>query len=147
MRLKWLPLTLLLAVSFASAQQSAPALFFTDLTNGPNTGGETVSGFSGVYVTLYGNFFGTTQGTSTVTWNSQNCLHVVTWGTSWLWYQKIVVQLGFSCTAGSGNFVVSLGYLVAATGITLFACAVHRPIGRHAARAPAIFTTRTRPHA
>jgi hypothetical protein len=109
MRLKWLPLTLLLAVSFASAQQAAPALFFTDLTNAPNTGGETVSGFSGAYVTLYGNFFGTTQGTSTVTWNSQNCLRVVSWGAGWLWYQKIVVQLGSSCAAGSGNFVVTVG--------------------------------------
>jgi hypothetical protein len=88
----------------ASAQQ--PAIFFTDLTSGPNSGGESVSGFSGAYVTIYGNYFGTTQGSSTVSLNGANCLRVVSWGTTWLWYQKIVVQLGSSCT--SGNFVVTV---------------------------------------
>ena len=50
-----------------AALAEAPRLFFTDLTSAPNSGGETVSGFSGAYVTLYGNGFGATQGTSTVT--------------------------------------------------------------------------------
>ena len=97
------------------AAAQAPRLFFTDLTAGPNTGGETVSGFSGAYVTIYGNFLGTSQGTSTVTWNGQNCLRVVGpagtyggWGSKYFWYQKIIVQLGSSCTAGAGNFVVTV---------------------------------------
>src|SRR6266581_7654888 len=109
------PFLLLLAVVLtASGQTQPPHIFFTDLTSGPNTGGETVNGYSGAYVTIYGNFFGSSQGTSTVTWNSQNCLRVVQptgsytgWGSSHLWYQKIIVQLGSSCTPGVGNFVVT----------------------------------------
>jgi hypothetical protein len=109
MRSMWVLFTLILGATLAVAQQNPPALFFSDLSAGPNSGGETVSGFSGAYVTLYGNFFGATQGSSTVTWNGSSCLRVVSWGTSWLWYQKIVVQLGSSCAAGTGNFVVTVG--------------------------------------
>lgn len=98
----------------ARAQTPPPALFFTDLTIAPNSGGESVSGFSGAYVTMYGDNFGTSQGTSTVTWNGQNCLRVVSptgaytgWGSTHLWYQEIIVQLGAGCTPGTGNFVVT----------------------------------------
>src|SRR5579859_112445 len=119
--------------TLAAAQ--APRLFFTDLTAGPNTGGENVSGFSGAYVTIYGNFFGASQGTSTVTWNGQNCLRVVGpvgtyggWGSKYFWYQKIIVQLGSSCTPGTGNFVVTVNgnasnafpFTVRSTGKILF---------------------------
>jgi hypothetical protein len=85
----------------------APALFFTDLTGGPATGNSDTTHVSngGVYVTVYGNFFGTTQGTSTITLNGAPCLNVVSWGNTWLWYQKIVVQLTSSCA--TGNFVVT----------------------------------------
>ena len=93
--------------SVAASATPGPVLFFEDLQSGPNAGGESVSGFAGSYVTLYGNFFGTTQGTSTVTLNGANCLRVVSWGTTYMWYQKIVVQLGPSCT--TGNFVLTVG--------------------------------------
>lgn len=100
--------------SALQAQTQPPTLFFSNLDSGPNTGGETVNGTSGAYVTIYGNFLGSSQGTSTVTWNGLNCLRVVPstgaytgWGTAHLWYQEIVVQLGSSCTPGSGNFVVT----------------------------------------
>lgn len=110
---------LLLAASVAltgtQAYAQAPQIFFSDLDSGPNSGGESVSGFAGAYVTLYGNFFGASQGASTVTWNGQNCLRVVGpagsyngWGTPYLWYQKIVVQLGSGCSATTGNFVVTV---------------------------------------
>jgi hypothetical protein len=93
-----------------SGQSAPPEIFFTDLISGPNSGGESVSGFAGAYVTLYGNFFGSSQGTSTVTWNgiTPSCLRVVSWGTPYLWYQKIVVQLGAGCAVGTGNFVVTV---------------------------------------
>ena len=109
MRVRCLLFVCLFAVSIVRAQTVPPVIFFTDLTYGPNSGGESVSGYAGAYVTIYGNFFGSTQGSSTVTWNSSNCLRVVNWGGSWLWYQKIVVQLGSQCAAGSGNFVVTVG--------------------------------------
>lgn len=98
-----LGLGLILHCSVASAQ--APSIFFTDLTSGPNSGGENVSNFAGTYATIYGNYFGATQGSSTVTLNGASCLRVVSWGSTYLWYQKIVVQLGPNCT--SGNFVVT----------------------------------------
>lgn len=87
----------------ATAEASAPNIFFTDLESGPNSGGENGNG---AYVTLYGNNFGTSQGSSTVTLNGSNCLRVVSWGTSHLWYQKIIVQLQPSCT--TGNFSVTV---------------------------------------
>jgi hypothetical protein len=104
-RLTFLFSFLLLGVPLASAQ-SAPVLFFSDLTSAPNNHGESVGRFSGAYVTLYGNFFGPAQGSSTVTLNGKKCLRVAAWGTPWLWYQKIVVQLGLSCS--SGSFVVTV---------------------------------------
>lgn len=97
------------------ARAQSPRIFFTDLESGPNSGGETVNGFSGAYVTLYGNFFGASQGSSSVTWNGQNCLRVIPavgsysgWGAPYLWYQKIIVQLGTACASGPGNFVVTV---------------------------------------
>jgi len=121
-RFRILPFTVLLLSSFlysaiCAAQTSSPAprLFFSDLDSGPNSGGESASGFAGAYVTLYGNFFGASQGSSSVTWNGQNCLRVVGpagsysgWGSSYFWYQKIIVQLGSGCAAGTGNFVVTV---------------------------------------
>jgi hypothetical protein len=83
------------------AQSTTPAIFFTDIVSGPVTGGESVSGYAGPYVTIYGNFFGTSQGSSTVTLNGSNCGRVVSWGTTWNWYQKIVYQLGPTCTSGA----------------------------------------------
>jgi hypothetical protein len=97
------------------AQTPPPQIFFTDLDSGANSGGENVSGFAGAYVTLYGDFFGASQGTSTVTWNGLNCLRVVGsqgtyngWGSPYFWYQKIIVQFGPSCTSGTGNLVVTV---------------------------------------
>lgn len=100
-------MVLLMGASASRAQVAPPAVFFTDLTSGPNSGGESVSGFAGAYVTIYGNHFGATQGASTVTLNSANCLRIVSWGTAYLWYQKIVVQLGSSCS--TGNLAVTVG--------------------------------------
>lgn len=117
--LGWTGLFFLLAILVsarpASAQLQPPMIFFTDLDSGPNSGGENVNGFSGAYVTLYGNFFGAPQGSSTLTWNGLNCLRVVPavgsysgWGSPYFWYQKIVVQLGSGCTPGAGSFVVTV---------------------------------------
>ncbi len=108
MRFKWLTIIWLFASPVAHAQhRPTPALFFSDLTSGPATGNSdpTYTSNGGVYVTLYGNFFGTTRESSTVTLNGSPCLKVVSWGSSWLWYQKIIVQLTHSCS--SGNFVVA----------------------------------------
>jgi hypothetical protein len=104
----------LASASITGAQTPPPRLFFTDLDSGPNSGGESVGGFAGAYVTIYGNFLGVGQGTSGVTWNGLNCLRVVGptgayngWGSPHFWYQKLVVQIGSSCVPGAGNFVIT----------------------------------------
>jgi trimeric autotransporter adhesin len=111
MRFRRLFLTLMLgaAMAFAQAvhaqQSSAPVLFFSDLISGPATGNTDTSysaSGNGVYVTLYGNFL---TNFSSVTLNGAACLTVVSNPTTWLWYQRMIVQLKSTCT--SGNFVVT----------------------------------------
>jgi len=105
-RLKWLFLSLLLSAPAQGA--NPPAIFFTDLISGPNAGGESVSGYSGAYVTIYGNNFGVSP---RVTWNGLDCLRVVSVGensvNSWMWYEKIVVQFGSDCVPGTGPLLVT----------------------------------------
>ncbi len=97
-------LLVIAGATLALAQGPAPALFFSDLTSGPASGGENGNG---VYVTLYGNNFGATQGSSTVSLNgSTSAVRVVSWGATWRWYQKTVVQVMPGAT--SGNFVVTV---------------------------------------
>jgi hypothetical protein len=55
----------------------APRLFFTDLESGPNTGGE---GNLGVFITIYGEGFGSERGASTVTIGGQEVARYVLWG-------------------------------------------------------------------
>ena len=55
---------LLLFASFTLPLVAQPALFYSDLDSGPNSGGEQNGG---AYVTLYGRGFGTVQGSSIVT--------------------------------------------------------------------------------
>ena len=108
-------LLFMLLCPLPSMAANAPVLFFSDLSNAPNSGGENVSGFSGAYVTIYGNFLGAAQGTSAITWNGLDCLRVIPatgsytgWGMTWLWYQMIKVQIGSACVTGSGNLVVTV---------------------------------------
>ena len=113
---------LMLYANSALGQAPPPRLFFTDLTSAPNTGGESVGSTAGAYITLYGNFFGSSQGSASVAWSgAPNCntstasgIRVVGatgsytgWGMKHLWYQKIIIQIGTSCTAGSGNLTVT----------------------------------------
>lgn len=80
-----------------------PVLFFSDLVSAPNTGGENGNG---AYVTLYGNFLGGSQGTSTATAGGGAMVNCKVWGATWLWYQKITCQLGPN--AATGNLVVTV---------------------------------------
>lgn len=103
---KHFPIFILAAVLGAPAMRAQtlpPRIFFTDLTSGPATGNSdsTFSSNGGVYVTLYGNFLTS----PTVALNGAACLVIVSQPSSWMWYQKMVVQLTSSCT--TGNFVVT----------------------------------------
>lgn len=152
-------MAVVMGAGVASAQTQPPQIFFTDLDSGPNAGGENVGGTAGAYVTIYGNFFGSPQGTSTVTWNGLNCLRVVPatgsyagWGAPYFWYQRIIVQIGSGCTAGTGNFVVTVNgkasngfpFAVRATGRSFFVATTGSDTNAGSAASPFKTITRCR---
>lgn len=91
-------LTILLFV-FPASGLAGPRIFYTDITNGPNTG--TNDGPGGCYVTIFGKGFGSTKGSSTVTIGSGEVGAYKYWSDN-----KVSVQLGSSNT--SGNIVLSI---------------------------------------
>jgi hypothetical protein len=83
-----------------------PALFFTDIESGPNSGGQDTLG---AFITLWGEGFGATRGTSTVTIGGHEVARYVLWGADTALTRSldlIVVQPGSSVT--SGNIVVTV---------------------------------------
>jgi hypothetical protein len=100
---------LALLLCAASARAQAPVLFFSDLISGPATGNSdtTYSTGGGAYVTIYGNFLGSSMTSSSVALNGSNCLGIVLQPSAWMWYQKFTVQLHSGCT--TGNFTVTTG--------------------------------------
>ena len=98
---------ILLAIALPLCAQNAPVLFFSDLTSGPNSGGENGKG---AFVTIYGNHFGATQGTSTVTVGCGSVDSYKLWSD-----KKIIVQLGGN--AKTGDIVVTVPSVGASNGI------------------------------
>ena len=92
-----LPGLLAILPGIALSQASQPRLLFSDLVNGPNSGGQNGNG---AFVTLYGTGFGTNP---TVTVGGGQAI-VVMPPAAYLWYQKMTIQLG--ALAQSGNIVV-----------------------------------------
>ncbi len=88
---------LLLSVT-AYAQYSAPRIFFSDLQSGPGTGGLNNLG---TIVTIYGQGFGATQGTSVVTVGGVPAASYLAWSNT-----KVSFQPGPAAT--SGNIVVEV---------------------------------------
>ena len=84
-RHRCLQLFSILSLACGALFAQAPVLFYSDVTSAPNTGGENGNG---AYVTLYGNFFGASQGASAVTAGSGSMVNCKVWGAAWLWYQK-----------------------------------------------------------
>jgi hypothetical protein len=87
----------------------SPVLFFSDLTSGPKSGGQSNKG---VFLTVYGNNFGPSQGSSTITLGGVPLDNCPVWGTTWLWYQKITCQLGSSVPDGASALAVKVGGVV-----------------------------------
>src|SRR5256885_17164057 len=108
---KLLLLIALLSPSIVIAQ-SAPVIFFTDLTSGPNTGGENNNG---TILTIYGRNFGVTQGTSTVTVGGGAVAAYLKWGgkskaaTGEAQLETISVAIGPSAKSGTVAVTTSLG--------------------------------------
>ncbi len=93
----------MLLLSSAALLGQAPVLFYSDLTSAPNAGGENNNG---AYVTVYGNYLGTSQGSSSISVGGGAMVNCWTWGATFLWYQKITCQLGPG--AVTGNIAVSV---------------------------------------
>lgn len=80
----------------ASAQ--SPAIFFSDLDSGPNTGG---ANNKGAFVTIYGKGFGATQGSSSVSVGGGLVDNYPVWSDT-----KVAFQLG--AAAQTGNIVIKV---------------------------------------
>jgi len=85
----------------ATSASSDPLILYTDITSGPNSGGERNNGS---YLTIFGTHFGATQGISTVTINGRAVAQYILWSDT-----KIGVQVGH---ISSGSIVVTVGGLV-----------------------------------
>jgi len=104
-----LMLVLLFTALGAAGQTPRPTIFFTDLLNGPNTGGENNNG---TILTIYGKNFGTTQGSGTVTVGGGKVAQYYQWGVAApgeLGLQKIAVGLGPSAATGQVVVTTSAG--------------------------------------
>ena len=98
-----------LALSIAHAQ-SAPALFFSDLSSGPKSGGENNKG---VYVTVWGKGFGATRGASAVNIGGGTADNYPVWSDS-----KITFQIG--SVPGSGATTISVTTAAGTSGTLPF---------------------------
>jgi hypothetical protein len=98
-RFLWFGMAAALAFCFCpsgASAQNAPRIFFTDLTSGPNTGGENNNG---TILTVYGKRFGASQGSATVTVGSGTVAAYLAWSDT-----KVSVAIGPAAT--TGNVVV-----------------------------------------
>jgi hypothetical protein len=84
-----------------TSASSGPLILYTDVTSGPNSGGEHNGG---IYLTIFGIHFGATRGISTVTINGRPVAQYILWSDT-----KIGVQVGH---VSSGPIVVSAGGFV-----------------------------------
>jgi hypothetical protein len=99
---KWWIVTLVAMIlsSTALVNAQAPVIFFTDVTSGPNTGGQNGNG---TILSIYGKQFGVTQGGSTVTVGGSAVASYLTWGTlipGGSGVQKISVAIGANAKTG-----------------------------------------------
>ena len=96
-----------LMLSAAAWAQNAPAIFYSDLDSGPNTGGQNNKG---AFVAIYGKGFGATRGSSTVAIGGGAADNYPVWSDN-----KVVFQLGSA--AATGNIVVNVPGVRASNGV------------------------------
>lgn len=89
----------ILFFTLVSICSASPKLFYSDLTSGPKTGGQDNKG---VFVSIYGSGFGSTQNTSSVSIGGGNADNYPVWSDS-----KVTFQLG--ANAATGNIVITVG--------------------------------------
>jgi hypothetical protein len=84
-----------------------PLILFTDITSGPNSGGENNNG---IYLTIFGTHFGATRRTSKVTIGGKAVAQYLLWSDT-----KIGVQVGH---VSSGPIVVAVGGVSSNSNLT-----------------------------
>jgi hypothetical protein len=92
--------------SYSSNNALTPVLFFTDITSGPQSGGQDNLG---AFITIYGEGFGAARGTSSVTMGGVEVANYVAWGQDngiARNLDMIIVQPGPN--AASGDIVVTV---------------------------------------
>ena len=80
------------SATVSSAQAAPPVLRYTDLSSGPNAGGQNNGG---AFVTIYGVHFGASRQSSTVTVGGGQVLSYPVWSDT-----KVTVQLGSAAVTG-----------------------------------------------
>ena len=86
----------------AIAQQGGqPIIFHSDLDSGPNAGGENGAG---VYITIYGNYFGSAQGSSSINIGSTPAINYKVWTNS-----KVAFQVPSTAPLGTQNISIRVG--------------------------------------
>ena len=83
---------IIIGLSTKAVQAAEPVIFFSDLTSGPNTGGQDNKG---VFVTIWGKNFGSTRGNSTVTVGGGLVDNYPEWSDT-----KVCFQLGTNTSTG-----------------------------------------------
>ncbi len=86
------------ATSFTLAQNMPPTIFYSNLTSGPNTGGQSNAG---AFVTIYGKGFGAAQGSSVVTIGGGKAASYQSWSDT-----AVTFQLGSAAKSGSISAIV-----------------------------------------
>ncbi len=91
----------------SSVSPTGPVIFFTDLIQGPNTGGETAFGSEGALVTIYGLRLGDGSA-STVTIGGVEVGHYIKWnqGTGARGLDSVAVQIGNGIATGTQDVQV-----------------------------------------
>jgi hypothetical protein len=104
---KFVYLFLFLLLPLSLYGQSGPAAFYSDVDSGPASGGQNGKG---AFVTVYGNHFGATRGSSTVSVGGQPADNYPVWTDS-----KVTFQLG--AAAVTGNIVVTVPGVGTSNGV------------------------------
>jgi len=114
-KLRWVLLTCLCLSSFAFAQNQ-PVLFFSDLTFGPNTGWNNGS-TQGAAVTIWGDNFGATQGSSYVTVNGVHATTYAEWDAIGpaRGLERITFYIPTTAALGPGTISVTVGGITSNT--------------------------------
>jgi hypothetical protein len=99
----------------ARAQAGQPTLFYSDLTDGPRTGGENNKG---AYVCVYGRNFGASRGTSTITVGGVPVDNYPVWGDGIAPARgdsKACFQLGNAAPTGATNLQMTVNGIASNT--------------------------------